>query len=141
MAMIGGILALRLTGTPLSVSAAIGFIGLFGISVMNAILVVAAFDRMIQTGYDRGEALVQACQAQLRPVLMTSLAACVGLLPAAISNGIGSQVQKPLALVVVGGVLLAPVFILTVLPVLVDMFAGPRGAEAPSGVLGLEPAE
>ena len=141
MAMIGGILALRLTGTPLSVSAAIGFIGLFGISVMNAILVVSGYNRMIETGYDRGEAVVQACHAQLRPVLMTSLAACVGLLPAAISNGIGSQVQKPLALVVVGGVLLAPVFILTVLPVLVDMFAGPRGAELPSGELGLEPAE
>ena len=141
MAMIGGILALRLTGTPLSVSAAIGFIGLFGISVMNAILVVTAFNRLIDTGYDRAEALVQACQAQLRPVLMTSMAACVGLLPAAVSMGIGSQVQRPLALVVVGGVLLAPVFILTVLPVLVDVFGRSRAAELPSGELVLEPAE
>ena len=141
MAMIGGILALRLTGTPLSVSAAIGFIGLFGISVMNAILVVTAFNRMVQTGYGRGEAVLQACQAQLRPVLMTSMAACVGLLPAAISTGIGSQVQRPLALVVVGGVLLAPVFILTVLPVLVDIFAKPRTADLSSGELALEPAE
>ena len=141
MAMIGGILALRLTGTPLSVSAAIGFIGLFGISVMNAILVVAAFNRLIDTGYDRAEALARACQAQLRPVLMTSMAACVGLLPAAISTGIGSQVQRPLALVVVGGVLLAPVFILTVLPVLVDLFGRARAAELSSGDLALEPAE
>ena len=141
MAMIGGILALRLTGTPLSVSAAIGFIGLFGISVMNAILVVAAFNRLIDTGYDRAEALARACQAQLRPVLMTSMAACVGLLPAAISTGIGSQVQRPLALVVVGGVLLAPVFILTVLPVLVDIFGRSRAAEPASGDLVLEPAE
>ena len=141
MAMIGGILALRLTGTPLSVSAAIGFIGLFGISVMNAILVVAAYNRMIETGYDRAEAVLQACQGQLRPVLMTSMAACVGLLPAAISTGIGSQVQRPLALVVVGGVLLAPVFILTVLPVLIDIFAKPRVAGLPSGEPALEPAE
>ena len=140
MAMIGGILALRLTGTPLSVSAAIGFIGLFGISVMNAILVVAAFNRLIATGYGRGEALVEACQQQLRPVLMTSMAACVGLLPAALSAGIGSQVQRPLALVVVGGVLLAPVFILTVLPVLIDIFSGARAAE-PSADFALEPAE
>ena len=141
MAMIGGILALRLTGTPLSVSAAIGFIGLFGISVMNAILVVTAFNRLIDTGYDRAEALAQACQAQLRPVLMTSMAACVGLLPAAVSMGIGSQVQRPLALVVVGGVLLAPAFILTVLPVLVDIFGRSRAAELPSRELVLEPAE
>jgi cobalt-zinc-cadmium resistance protein CzcA len=141
MAMIGGILALKLTGTPLSVSAAIGFIGLFGISVMNAILVVSGYNRMIEAGYDRGEAVLQACHAQLRPVLMTSLAACVGLLPAAISTGIGSQVQRPLALVVVGGVLLAPVFILTVLPVLVDVFARPRASELPSGEMAVEPAE
>ena len=141
MATIGGILALRLTGTPLSVSAAIGFIGLFGISVMNAILVVAAFNRLIETGFDRAEALVQACEAQLRPVMMTSMAACVGLLPAAISTGVGSQVQRPLALVVVGGVLLAPVFILTVLPVMIDLFGRPRVAELPSGELALEPAE
>ena len=141
MAMIGGILALRLTGTPLSVSAAIGFIGLFGISVMNAILVVAAFNRLIDTGYDRAQAVLQACQGQLRPVLMTSMAACVGLLPAAISTGIGSQVQRPLALVVVGGVLLAPVFILTVLPVLVDIFGRSRAASLPDGDFVLEPAE
>ena len=141
MAMIGGIFALTLTGTPLSVSAAIGFIGLFGISVMNAILVVAAFNRLIDAGYGRTEAVSQACQAQLRPVLMTSMAACVGLLPAAMSTGIGSQVQRPLALVVVGGVLLAPVFILTVLPVLVDIFARRREQPQGAGEQALAPAE
>ena len=123
MATIGGIFALGLTGTPLSVSAAIGFVGLFGISVMNGILVVAAFNRQLEAGYTRTEAILQACHGQLRPVLMTSMAACVGLLPAALSTGIGSQVQRPLALVVVGGVLLAPLFILIVLPVLIDLFA------------------
>jgi cobalt-zinc-cadmium resistance protein CzcA len=141
MAMIGGILALTLTGTPLSVSAAIGFIGLFGISVMNAILVVAAFNRFIEAQLDRTQAVIAACQAQLRPVLMTSMAACVGLLPAAVSTGIGSQVQRPLAIVVVGGVLLAPVFILTVLPVLVDIFARRREQPLAAGEEALAPAE
>ncbi len=108
---------------------------------MNAILVVAAFNRLIDAGYGRTEAVSQACQAQLRPVLMTSMAACVGLLPAAMSTGIGSQVQRPLALVVVGGVLLAPVFILTVLPVLVDIFARRREQPQGAGEQALAPAE
>jgi len=67
--------------------------------------------------------LLRACQVQLRPIMMTCVAACVGLLPAALSTGIGSQVQKPLALVVVGGILLAPLLILIILPVLIDIFS------------------
>jgi cobalt-zinc-cadmium resistance protein CzcA len=121
MAMVGGILALFLTGTALSISAAIGFIGLFGVSVMNGILVLSAFNQQIQAGLERREAILQACQTQMRPVMMTCIAACVGLLPAAISTGIGSQVQRPLALVVVGGITLAPFLILLVLPVLIEM--------------------
>jgi cobalt-zinc-cadmium resistance protein CzcA len=123
MALIGGIFMLYATGTPLSVSAVIGFIGLFGISVMNGILVVAAFNDLIEAGLARPAALVRACRTQLRPVMMTCIAACVGLLPAAVATGIGSQVQRPLALVVVGGILLAPVLILIVLPVLLDLFS------------------
>jgi cobalt-zinc-cadmium resistance protein CzcA len=123
MAMIGGILALFLTHTPLSVSATIGFIGLFGVSVMNGIIVVTAFNSLIEDGLARREAILQACHTQLRPVLMTCTAACVGLLPAAFATGIGSQVQKPLALVVVGGILLAPALILLVLPVLLEIFS------------------
>ena len=131
MAMVGGILALFVTGTPLSVSAAIGFIGLFGVSVMNGILVLSAFDREARAGHDLREAVQRACDSQLRPVVMTCFAACVGLLPAAISNGIGSQVQKPLALVVVGGITLAPVLVLLVLPVLIEVFS-----PAPEPTLG-----
>ena len=123
MAMIGGILALFLTGTPLSVSAAIGFIGLFGVSVMNGILVLSAFNQQLAEGLGRRDAILRACETQLRPVVMTCIAACVGLAPAAISTGIGSQVQRPLALVVVGGITLAPVLILIVLPVLIDLFS------------------
>jgi heavy metal efflux system protein len=123
MALIGGIFALRITGTPFSVSAAIGFIGLFGISVMEGIIIISYFNQMIDSGLERFAAIWRACQIRLRPVMMTCVAACVGLLPAAVSNGIGSQVQKPLALVVVGGILLAPVLILIVLPVLIDLFS------------------
>ena len=123
MALIGGILALYATGTPFSVSAAIGFVALFGISAMDGILVVTYFNRLVSTGVNRSDAVVRTCLSQMRPVVMTCVVAAVGLLPAAVSSGIGSQVQKPLALVVVGGILLAPVLILTVLPVLIELFS------------------
>jgi cobalt-zinc-cadmium resistance protein CzcA len=123
LALIGGVFTLAITGTPFSVSAAIGFIGLFGISVMGGIIVISSFNLLASGDLDRQEALLRACQVQLRPIMMTCVAACVGLLPAAISTGIGSQVQKPLALVVVGGILLAPVLILVILPVLIDIFS------------------
>jgi cobalt-zinc-cadmium resistance protein CzcA len=123
MALVGGIFALFVTGTPFSVSAAIGFVALFGISAMDGIIVIAYFNRLIESGMDRAGALRHTGEVQMRPVVMTCAAACVGLLPAAMSTGIGSQVQKPLALVVVGGILLAPLLILLVLPVLIDIFS------------------
>lgn len=123
MALIGGIFALYLSGTPFSVSAAIGFIGLFGISVMEGIIVLTYFNQMLETGLSRPQAILKSCHTRLRPVMMTCSAACVGLLPAAFATGIGSQVQKPLALVVVGGILLAPVLILIVLPLLIGLFS------------------
>ena len=128
MALIGGILALWLTGTPFSVSAAIGFVALFGISAMDGIIVIAFFNWLIESGMDRAAAIVRTGEVQMRPVVMTCVAACVGLLPAAVSTGIGSQVQKPLAIVVVGGILLAPVLVLLVLPVLIDLFSRRRTA-------------
>jgi cobalt-zinc-cadmium resistance protein CzcA len=130
MTLVGGIFALFATGTPFSVSAAIGFVALFGIAAMDGILIVTFFNRMTREGLDRATALARTCDIQMRPVMMTCVAACVGLLPAAFSTGIGSQVQKPLALVVVGGMLLAPIFILMVLPVLIAVFSrrGPRPA-------------
>jgi heavy metal efflux system protein len=146
MALIGGIFALWITGIPFSVSAAIGFVALFGISTMDGIIVISYFNRMIDAGIDRTTAVIRASTVQMRPVLMTCIVACVGLLPAAVSTGIGSQVQKPLAVVVVGGILLAPVLILLVLPVLIDLFSrhvvsegepapieGAGGANAASG--------
>ena len=123
MALIGGILALVLTGIPFSVSAAIGFVALFGISAMNGIIIIAYFNTLIDAGLERSVALTRACAVKMRPVMMTCVVACVGLLPAALSTGIGSQVQKPLATVVVGGSLLAPLLILVVMPVLIDLFS------------------
>ena len=139
MALIGGIAALFVTGTPFSVSAAIGFVALFGISAMDGILVVTYLNRMIAAGMDRADAVLRTCLVQLRPVVMTCVVAAVGLMPAAVSSGIGSQVQKPLALVVVGGILLAPVLILTVLPVLLDLFSRRVTQEDDSAIA--EPAE
>jgi heavy metal efflux system protein len=126
MALIGGIFALYAASMPFSVSAAIGFIGLFGVSVMEGIIVLSYFNQLIDAGLERSQAILRACQIRLRPVLMTCFAACVGLLPAAVSTGIGAQVQKPLAVVIVSGILLAPVLILIALPVLIDVFSRRR---------------
>jgi heavy metal efflux system protein len=126
MALTGGLFALAFTGTPFSVSAAIGFVGLFGIAVMEGIIILSYFNRLVETGVVGRKAIVSASQARLRPVMMTCLAASVGLLPAALSSGVGAQVQRPLAIVVVGGNLLAPILILVILPVLIEACKAPR---------------
>jgi cobalt-zinc-cadmium resistance protein CzcA len=123
MAMVGGIFALTLTGTPFSVSAAIGLVALFGIATMDGIIVLSYYNLHIEEGLDRVSAIVLTCRVQMRPVMMTCVVACVGLVPAALSTGIGSQVQRPLALVVVGGMLLTPILVLLVLPVLILLFS------------------
>ena len=126
LALIGGILSLWLAGLPFSISAAIGFVALFGIAAMNGIMVLGCFNRLVEAGVEREAALRQTCELQMRPVLMTCTAACVGLLPAAFSTAIGSQVQRPLPIVVVGGMLLAPVLFLTVLPAAIGSFSRRR---------------
>ena len=123
MAVIGGIFALFLLGIPFSVSAAIGFIALFGIAVMDGIIILSQYNQLIDEGYERMRAVIRTGELQLRPVLMTCVVAGIGLLPAAISEGIGSQVQKPLAIVVVTGMMLAPLVILVTLPVLISDFS------------------
>ncbi|WP_045010822.1 CusA/CzcA family heavy metal efflux RND transporter [Bradyrhizobium sp. LTSP849] len=123
MAVLGGILGLLLTGIPFSVSAAIGFIALFGISVMDGIIILSQYNALIDEGMERGAAILRTGELQLRPVLMTCVVAGIGLLPAALSSGIGSQVQKPLAIVVVAGMMLAPIVILVTLPALIAMFS------------------
>src|SRR5690242_6059846 len=123
MAIFGGVFGLLVSGIPFSVSAAIGFIALFGIAVMDGIIILSQFNSLIDEGYDRIRAVIRTGELQLRPVLMTCVVAGVGLLPAALSEGIGSQVQKPLAVVVVTGMMLAPIVILVTLPVLISVFS------------------
>jgi cobalt-zinc-cadmium resistance protein CzcA len=123
MAIFGGVLGLVITGIPFSVSAAIGFIALFGIAVMDGIIILSQYNQLIDEGLDRARAVIRTGELQLRPVLMTCVIAGVGLLPAALSTGIGSQVQKPLAVVVVTGMMLAPLVILVTLPVLISFFS------------------
>src|SRR5665213_762449 len=106
MAIFGGVLGLLVSGIPFSVSAAIGFIALFGIAVMDGIIILSQYNQLIDEGFDRVKAVIRTGELQLRPVLMTCVVAGVGLLPAALSTGIGSQVHKPLAIVVVTGICL-----------------------------------
>jgi len=117
-AVAGGVVALGVSGQPLSVSAAIGFISLFGVSVMHGILMFTYYNELRMQGLAPVAAMTQAAERRMRPLLMTALAACIGLLPAALSHGIGSEVQRPLAIVVVGGMLLGPVMLLIVVPAL-----------------------
>ena len=123
-ALIGGILALYITGIHLSVSAAIGFIALFGQAVLNGVVMVSYFNQLQQEGAAPYQAVFEGSQTRLRTVLMTSLLAMLGLLPMALSHGIGSEVQRPLATVIIGGLVSATILTLIVLPALYLMFHG-----------------
>jgi cobalt-zinc-cadmium resistance protein CzcA len=120
--MIGGILMLYGTGTPLSVSAAIGFIALFGQAVLNGVVMVTYFNQLRASGLTPEQAVRQGAEIRLRTVLMTALLAMLGLLPMALSTSIGSETQRPLALVVIGGLISATILTLIVLPVLYLLF-------------------
>jgi heavy metal efflux system protein len=117
----GGILALYLTGLNFSISAAVGFISLFGVSVMDGILLLTYYRQLRYAGRGHDDAILYAAEVRMRPRFMTALSACIGLLPAATSTAIGSQVQRPLAMVVVGGMLLVPILISWVLPVILSV--------------------
>ena len=121
LAAAGGVLALYVTHLPFSISAAIGFISLSGVSVMNGILVLSYYNQLHGDGMEARAALRQAASQRMRPMLMTALSACIGLAPAAASHGIGSQVQRPLATVVVGGLALGAMLMLIVLPPLLSL--------------------
>ncbi len=118
----GGVVALYVTGQDFSVSAAIGFISLAGVAVMDGILNITYFRELLSRGMSFEEAIFNGAEQRMRPMLMTALSAGVGLFPAAISEGIGSQVQKPLATVVVGGMLLGPIMLLVVAPAIRKVF-------------------
>jgi cobalt-zinc-cadmium resistance protein CzcA len=129
--LVGGVLALLVTGTHFSISAAVGFISLFGVAVQGALILISRMHEMLREGYEVREAIMKSAEVRMRPVLMTSLAAAIGLLPAAIANGIGAQSQQPLARVVVGGMLTSAALILFVLPVLYQLLHRFRGPSSP----------
>ena len=118
LGLIGGILALLLTGVPLSVSAAIGFIALFGQAVLNGVVMVSYFNQLQEEGLEARDAVLQGAATRLRTVMMTALLAMLGLLPMALSHGIGSETQRPLAIVIIGGLVSATLLTLMVLPTL-----------------------
>jgi cobalt-zinc-cadmium resistance protein CzcA len=133
----GGLIALYFAGLAFSVSAAIGFVSLFGVAVMDGILNITYFRELRAQGMGIAEAVFHGAEQRMRPMLMTALSAGVGLFPAAISHGIGSQVQRPLATVVVGGMFIGPLLLLVVAPALRKIFLSRDGTVAGNG----EPVE
>jgi len=137
-AVAGGIIALWVSGLNFSVSAAIGFVSLFGVSVMDGILMITFYNQERQHGRAPVDAMFHAASVRMRPLLMTALSASLGLLPAAISTGIGSQVQRPLATVIVGGMLIGPFMLLIAAPALRMTFLRDEAAVVPQEPEDLE---
>jgi len=122
--LIGGFAGLGLAGLHLSISAAVGFIALAGISVQNGVIMLEQFNHLLLEGRSVAEAVMEGAVVRLRPILMTALMAGLGLLPAALSHGIGSETQRPFAVVIVGGLITATIFTLLLLPLLFPLFSG-----------------
>jgi cobalt-zinc-cadmium resistance protein CzcA len=121
-ALIGGILALYLTNINFSISAGVGFIALFGVCIQNGVILVSVFNKNVEIGMSTYQAVVSGAMTRVRPVVMTALMAGLGLLPAALSSGIGSETQRPLAVVVIGGLVSATILTLLILPVIYLIF-------------------
>lgn len=132
----GGIVVLYISGLNFSISAAVGFVSLLGVSVMNGILMITYYHEERFNGLAPMDAMFRAATTRMRPLLMTSLSACIGLLPAALSTGIGSQVQRPLATVIVGGMFIGPFMLLIVVPAMILMFTSRDGAPVPDSAAG-----
>ena len=133
-AMIGGIVALWLTGEYLSVPASVGFINLFGVAVLNGIVLISYIIKLREEGKHGDEAIINGCLLRLRPVLMTALVALLGLIPLALAHGIGSEVQRPLAVVVIGGLITSTLLTLVVLPALFPWFEERREPKPPAAL-------
>ena len=143
----GGLIALYVSDLNFSISAAIGFVSLFGVSVMSGILIISAYHRVYSNSMSTVDAMFEAASQQMRPIMMMALSACIGLFPAAISTGIGSQVQRPLATVVVGGMLVGPILLLIIVPAVMSMIldwrrraAAPRERRRTGPRFDLKPA-
>ncbi len=125
-APLGGLLAMQITNTPFSVSSMIGFLALFGVSVQTAVVYISYANELRLGGFGITEATRTAAMLRLRPIMMTALVAALGLLPAALSTGVGSDTQKPFALVIVGGLFSRLLISVFLMPVLYAMFARPN---------------
>ncbi len=121
-ALIGGILALHITGINFGISAGVGFIALFGICIQNGVLLTSQFHRNIKDGLTLDNSIIEAVKVRTRPVVMTALMASIGLMPAALSTGIGSESQKPLAVVIIGGLITATILTLLIFPIIFWIF-------------------
>jgi cobalt-zinc-cadmium resistance protein CzcA len=117
-ALIGGILAIHITGINFGISAGVGFIALFGICIQNGVILISVFHKNLQARMSLNEAIRLGVESRVRPVVMTALMAAIGLIPAAISHGVGSETQKPLAIVVIGGLMTATVLTLLIFPII-----------------------
>ena len=133
MAATGGVLALAVRGMPFSISAGVGFIALFGVAVLNGVVLVSYVDQARRRGIGTAEAVLEGAGARLRPVLMTALVASLGFVPMALSRGAGAEVQRPLATVVIGGLVTSTLLTLLVLPAIYGWFVPRRAADPPDG--------
>ena len=127
-AIVGGVMALWLRDLPFSISAAVGFIALSGVSVLGDMVLVSTIRQLHDAGMPLQDAIRRAAETRLRPVLMTSLVAAIGFLPMALNTGVGAEVQRPLATVVIGGIVSSTLLTLVVLPVLYSVM---RPKESP----------
>ncbi len=121
-ALIGGILALHITGMNFSISAGIGFIALFGVCIQNGVILISVFNKNLKARMPINAAIREGVRSRIRAVVMTAMMAAIGLIPAAISNGIGSEAQKPLARVVIGGLVTSTILTLLILPILYAIY-------------------
>lgn len=128
-ALIGGIIALHLTGMNFGISAGVGFIALFGICIQNGVILLSEFHQNIKSGMDVAKGIFEGVRVRTRPVVMTALMASIGLLPAAISSGIGSESQKPLAIVIIGGLVTATILTLLIFPIIFWIFNRTKNEE------------
>ncbi|SHN43496.1 cobalt-zinc-cadmium resistance protein CzcA [Duganella sacchari] len=135
LALAGGVFALVLRGMPFSISAAVGFIAVSGVAVLNGLVLISAINKRLADGVDTATAVIDGAMERLRPVLMTALVASLGFVPMAIGSGTGAEVQKPLATVVIGGLVTSTILTLFVLPAITGMVLRRRRAKAASNPL------
>src|SRR5215813_4710737 len=132
-AVVGGILALALRGMPFSISAGVGFIALFGVAVLNGVVMVSYINHMRDEGRSVADAVREGAEIRLRPVLMTALVASLGFIPMAIATSAGAEVQRPLATVVIGGLITSTLLTLLILPTLYGWFVRDEAIDEPTG--------